>query len=297
MAARAVRAAQEEMQEQLQALQDQLRNLQMGNMAVPAPQPQYTQPMPIYSGTGCFSAFWAQFCTAAEAHHWDEEQRLQRFPSCLVGRAAEVAYTELTPEDRATLQDFKSAIAQRFADTRGPAFYMSQLEQRKMGARESAVEYAADIKRLCLKAYGGADLATRNQIGVRHFAKGLLDPQVASSILLQRPQTVDDARAMLDEVFNIRETVGARPAVRAVQCAENESCSHQDEVRNLRKEVAELKQLLQQNQQPYRGRSYNNNNNNNHSHRREERRADRAELTCWGCGQKGHVRAKCHLNY
>ena len=190
----------------------------------PAPRHvQYVQPMPLFDGTGSFPAFWAQFDAAAEANRWTDHEKLQRLPACLSGKAAAVAYDELTEDDRADLTTFRAALRDRFTDTRGPAFFIGQLEARRMGSRETTTDYAADIKRLSLRAFPTADPATRNTLAVRHFVKGIQDANLATTVALQRPKSVDEARQALDEVLDIRETVGgqaSRAPIRAVSAEE-----------------------------------------------------------------------------
>ena len=212
----------------------------------PAPRHvQYVQPMPLFDGTGSFPAFWAQFDAAAEDNRWTDHEKLQRLPACLSGKAAAVAYDELTEDDRADLTTFRAALRDRFTDTRGPAFFIGQLEARRMGSRETTTDYAADIKRLSLRAFPTADPATRNTLAVRHFVKGIQDANLATTVALQRPRTVDEARQALDEVLDIRETVGgqaSRAPVRAVSAEEQGPCSEgREEIREIVK--AEFERL------------------------------------------------------
>ncbi len=93
---------------------------------------------------------------------------------------------------------------------------MASLEARKLQPKEKLSEYVADIKRLVIKGYPTADQQTRDTIGLRYFLKGLPDSQMAVAVGMNNPETLDEARTILDTYNSLRDETVKPPRVRSV---------------------------------------------------------------------------------
>ena len=90
----------------------------------------------------------------------------------------EYAFQQLTPDVVNSFELLELALDACFAEKHTIASYLAQLGSCKLQPKEKLSEYVVDIKRLVIKGYPTADLQTRDTIGLRHFLKGLPDPQM-----------------------------------------------------------------------------------------------------------------------
>lgn len=170
-----------------------------------------------YDGSTTWQSFSLPFRSMAVTCEWSEEDKLFRLCNALRGDAAEYAFAQLSPDIVDSYELLTQALESRFADKRTATSYLAQLESRKLQTKETLAEYVADIKKLVIRGYPAANLATRETIGLRYFLKGLQDPAMAVAVGMKEPQTMEEARTALDTYNSLREDVAKPPRVRAVQ--------------------------------------------------------------------------------
>ena len=226
-----------ELQAQIRNLQETIKELRIArNDERPL---SMNQSLPQYDGSAPFQVFWNKFQAISRINSWDEEKQLLHLPACLEGSAANFAFLELNQNDRATLETFVAALSGRFDTRVGTATHLTQLENRKMSARETTAEYASDVKRLTAMAFPSADQATKTTMSLRYFLKGLQDPHLAGIIAAQRPVNTDEARNILDEYLSARDS-STKPKMCSVQ--------EQSQIDSLQQEVKKLQEMVRNNQ-------------------------------------------------
>lgn len=186
-------------------------------------QRHYDIPLPrqlIFDGKMSWDSFIKPFHSTAVTCRWTEDDKLFRLTSSLRGDAAEYVFNQLSQVSTESYDALKHALESRFKERRTSASYLNELEMRKLTQREKLLEYAADIKRLVIKGYPTADARTRETISVRHFLKGMSDQQLAVAVGMKDPQTIDDAREMVETYNSLREDVGRGQKVRMVKFEE-----------------------------------------------------------------------------
>lgn len=183
-------------------------------------QRHYDIPLPrqlIFDGKMSWDSFIKPFQSTALACRWTEHDKLFRLTSSLRGDAAEYVFNQLSPETTQVYETLRRALESRFKERRTSASYLNELELRKFTQREKLLEYAADIKRLVIKGYPTADETTRETISVRSFLKGMSDQQLAVAVGMKDPQTIDDAREMVETYNSLRDDVSRGQKVRMVK--------------------------------------------------------------------------------
>ena len=166
-------------------------------------------PQEPYNGTGrSWESFISSFRNLAATCGWEESEQRVRLLACLRGDAADFVFQQLAPDDIADFGNLISALEHRFAARKTPSTFVSQLELRRLGQKESIADYAADIRRLTTFGYPTADAATREMIGTRHFLRGLGDSPMAMAIGMREPATLQEAREIAERFHHLQEESG-----------------------------------------------------------------------------------------
>ncbi len=229
--------AEIELQAQIRNLQETIKELRIARQDE---RPlSMNQALPQYDGSAPFQVFWNKFQAISRINSWNEDRQVLHLPACLEGSAANFAFLELTQVDRATLETFVAALSARFDTRVGTATHLTQLENRKMSARETTAEYTSDVKRLTAMAFPSADQATKSTVALRYFLKGLQDPHLAGIIAAQRPVSTDEARNILDEYLSARDCT-----TKTKMC----SVQEQSQIDSLQQEVKRLQEMVRSNQ-------------------------------------------------
>ena len=169
---------------------------------------KYDVPLPqqvLYDGNGSYVAFMRQFCALADQCKWDNQERAFRLINCLRGEAAEFVFSQVGAEAQSSYVLLESALEARFMERRSAGSYLTELEGLKLNSRGKLVEYVANIKRLVRHGYPTADQRTVGTICLRHFIKGLGDPQMALAVGMKDPQTIDEAREILETYYSLQD--------------------------------------------------------------------------------------------
>ena len=164
-------------------------------------------PMPkqsTFNGKGCWESFSKGFEKSADRCGWDEDEKLYRLTNCLRDYAAEYALKQLPEDISSSYSMLLKALGERFKDDRPASSYISELDNKKLGVKESASEYVSNIQYLVFKGYPTADVATREAIGVRQFLKGLTDQNMIITLGMKELSSLDEAKKVLEKYMNLK---------------------------------------------------------------------------------------------
>ena len=235
----------------------------------------------MYDGAGSWEGFIEPFKAMAMSCGWPESESLFRLKACVKGDAAEYVFRHLSPVTHSTYLGLVAALAERYQERQTVATYLARLEMRRLESKEGVSHYVADLKSLVLRGYPTADEKTRDTITLRHFLKGLPDPQTAIEVGMREPRTVEEARAVYETYVSLCDDLGRPPRVRMVQAAEEDTGSFvtqedfDKDIKAILALVEDLKRVASQ------------------SMRSHPPQRSRATIECHNCHTLGHYAREC----
>lgn len=252
-------------------------------------------PQEPYNGTGrSWESFISSFRNLAATCGWEESEQRVRLLACLRGDAADFVFQQLAPDDIADFVNLISALEHRFAARKTPSTFVSQLELRRLGQRESIADYAADIRRLTTFGYPTADAATREMIGTRHFLRGLGDSSMAMAIGMREPATLQEAREIAERFHHLQEESGrGARQIRSVSATSEDAVNNEKYIELRRRIISideRIEQLTKLFQQPPR-----DDPERPVRQPREQQPRDRPPPRCYNCQKLGHLARNCRV--
>ena len=255
------------------------------------PMPRQVQ----FDGKTSWESFVKPFKALQQSCNWDEEESLFRLQSSLRGEAAEFAFNQTTADTTASYRKLMQALETRYREHRNSSSYLAELESRKLQPKEKLAEYVSDIRKLVIKGYPTADDITRETINIRYFIKGLHDQQAALNIGMKDPNTIEEARAILETNNSLRDEMKGGARVREVHPAKKPSSDDyvtesrlQIFGRDIKSSIGKKIDILSKQIKDSQARQ-----NMKHQPQKEFVRTALKDIVCYKCGETGHISRNC----
>ena len=145
-----------------------------------------------YSGEGSWDDWVDHFESVAEVNKWDGAAKLLWLRVRLTGRA-QTAFKQLAEEARATYDNCKVALRERFEPASKKELYLAEFQTRSKRANEGWAAFAEDLKVLADKAFPQLQNDAKEQLALNHYLGQLTDHQIAFNVRQKRPRTLDEA--------------------------------------------------------------------------------------------------------
>jgi len=236
----------------------------------------------LYDGTSDWAEYLIYFEMLAELYGWDEERMAGMLCVCLKGEGR-VVLAGLEPAQRRSFVALTTALTQSFAPKELVHLHQAELKARRRRADESMVDLGRDVAKLVRLAYPSADAATREVIGINAFLESLPGPasEMKLHVIKGRPRNLQEAVAHATEVDAVleaesRRTSRRRGDVRMVGAPDDDL---REEVKKLKLDLDEARNSLKDAKRE--------------GDRRRSARPPVSEVTCYGCGEKGHYKRDC----
>ena len=253
---------------------------------------RYDVPLPgqmLFDGKGPYECFIRPFKTLAQTCGWDDREKAFRLINALRGDAADFVFNQLDSDEQNSFRALEHVLESRFKERRSTSSYLAELDNRRLMAREKAVEYVMDIKKLVRKAYPTADDLTLNTINIRHFLKGIGDQQIALAIGMKEPRSIDEAGELLEMYHSLKEESSKTqsPRVRVVKPDKKEpKYVTEAKFNDFRKEIDEkFNEILSLIKDEKKQQPENND--------RRFRKRDATNIECFKCHAFGHYANSC----
>ena len=242
-----------------------------------------------------FERSWTRFEFVATAKQWEEAKQLSVLPTLLRGPLIDF-YVTLTTEERADVKSLRDALAAKAGIKKDPLSCAKSFSARDQGSGESVDHFASALRKLFALAYPTED--PTSFVLLQRFMTGLQAP-IRQHLLLQgAPTTLDAAvkqAVAIEYALDFAKTTEDSKEVNAVQTHSGGATSGGAEsISQLQRTMEQLVQRLESLESQLASttgarRAHNDPGTSPRYARRRGR--------CYLCGEEGHYRRECHLNF
>ena len=260
-----------------------------------------------YDGSGSWLDYKSHFEMVSIVNDWNYTQKGLYLAVSLRGQAQAIL-GDLPPDMKSDYETLLCALEERFAPPSQTELYRAQFREKRQKSSETLPELGQAIRRLANLAYPTAPRDVRETLAKEQFIDGLVDSDMRLRIKQSRPKTLNDAvkLAVELEAFNRAERQNNvnRGHLRNTGCSDIKDeekvntitddnlvlKSMAEAIQTLTSEVTKLKELSNtraHHQHPFEKRSRNYRNKREFGSRNRD-------ITCFNCGEKGHIQYKCN---
>ena len=233
---------------------------------------------------------WTRFEFVATAKEWNEAKQLTVVLTLLRGKLIDY-YVELEDEVKNDVKLLKAALEERAGKKEDPLVASRNFNQRSQSPGERVADFASSLKQLFKSGYPGEALTSA--VLLQRFLTGLR-PEIGRQLLLhQKPANFNAAVKDAMAIEYALEFGGEDDTIHSVGQKQKTG----EEVPNtaalldaLTKRLESLETTIQKSQvksQPAKGLGYG----------RNQGQRSRHIGPCYKCGEDGHLRRGCPLNY
>ena len=259
-----------------------------------------TQRPPLYDCHSSWDAHITQFEMLAQLNHWTEVEKATLLAVSL-RRAALKVLSNLLADHRSDYRALVTALENRFGTVHQAELHRMKLRNRTRKRQESLAELMEDIEQLVRLAYLDAAPAMLELLAKDQFIDSLTDEDTKLRIRQNRPESLQQA---LEAVLELEPyQLASRQRVIPVRLAQLDCESDYTQSRSLRKirpsgvspnVLEELQQCINKMQQLFAKTSMRSQGQRRPTKRNLWRSSQSwKQLTCWSCGEAGHIRRNC----
>ena len=236
------------------------------NTRVGEPKP-VVMPEP-YDGQSITLEDWlTNFELCSSINGWTETQKCTFLAVRLRGAALHV-YTDLSANDRPQYSTVVQALQNRFDRTKQTDLYKVQLRSRVRRSNENLSELAGAIRRLANRAYPSVPQTVRDDIAKDQFLEALDSRNTRLQVRRNKPLvSLENKKAEVKQ--EVKAVCATSPSAGTQVKDQWDSRAHYEEINRKIEQLTKAVETLTEKHQKFK------------------------DLTCWSCGQKGHVKAKC----
>ena len=225
-----------------------------------------------YDGSTDWLDYIKHFETVAAWNLWTPADKAAQLSINLTG-AARQAWSDSGLTDLPTFDELKAVLKQRFKPEGQDEAFKAEFRHRVKRKDESFLEFGHALRRLAIRAFAAMEHTAREELLKDQFIQNL-DGEMRRHVSLAHPTTLDRAIVMATEYDTVTNSLKSPlPQKPKVVAAVAETPSENTTVQILMKMMENLTKSIGQ-RGPQRPRSY-------------------ANVECWGCQEKGHIRVNC----
>ena len=238
-----------------------------------------------FNGSADLEDYLKQFSSIARFNGWNSQQKAAVLMSKLEGEALTAAAVLVDP----SFEDLVRQLREIFSVDKQE---LASLKLQTYRQQEESLEaLSLEVQKLALRAYPGADHATREQMTKDAFINAIADDSIRSKLRDKNPRSLKEClnEGKLLETNQKIEQTRTKSSVSSVkvvtQEAEQRSRSMKTEVRKLRDEVSRLRKMTVRGGTHCKSRPPANFARPVKQYRRD--------IECYKCTMKGHIAKAC----
>ena len=263
--------AEEAAQAQLEMMREVVAELRRRPDPAPAPVVPAVFKPPKFTGIGNVEVFIQQFNDVAEANQWIPAAALLHLRGALEDEARDCGAA-------ADIAGVLAALRARFGLT--PREARAKLSRLRREFKTPLQEYSARVGSLIQVAYPDLDPEVRLEMGLEHFINSLSHPTLQQHLLAVRPNSLEGAVNAGNEFLQVRPSYAGIKQVDDLEEVEDRvevvGPPQQDPFAALTAAMAQLAQGMETIKEMMTAKP-----------------KKRDSLTCWHCGEVGHVKGQC----
>lgn len=236
--------------------------------------------------SGSWSDYVAYFEKVSEINNWSSEVKAKFLAISLSGESLKV-YNALPESITSDYNLVKEAIGAKLEPVERQSSLRESFKQRRQAKGESLSAFAMDLQALFRQSFPETFTGpARDYLLKEQFIQGLRDSSLRLRVALEQPTSIDAALSKALVIEGILSTYGAGSSSACQVVGESEEqaevqgvsgCHPPDRLVELDQKVAALTKSIEELKASIgRGKV-----------------AIRRGPRCWGCGEEGHVRARC----
>lgn len=249
-----------------------------------------------------FTRAWTRFELVAKAKEWNTEKQLTILPTLLRGKLLD-HFVDCDDETKSDLKKLHAALLEASGQLEDPLSAAKQFTSRDQRPEECVADFASAIKKLFRRAY--PDEQTTSKVLLQRFITGLRSPISQQLLLRGRPEQLEKAIKDATEVeyaLNFESARVQQPVYavteRQLRVSANEFVPKQEAtLQKLQTALDEMTKRMEALESTLAKAQRDSNATAATGRSGSRRNADRKPPVCYLCGQEGHIKRTCPLNY
>lgn len=249
-----------------------------------------------------FTRAWTRFELVAKAKEWNAEKQLTILPTLLRGKLLD-HFVDCDDDTKSDLKKLHAALLAASGQLEDPLSAAKQFTSRDQRPEECVADFASAIKKLFRRAY--PEEQATSKVLLQRFITGLRSPISQQLLLRGRPEQLEKAIKDATEVeyaLNFESARVQQPVFavteRQLRASANEFVPKQEAtLQKLQTALDEMTKRMEALESTLAKARQGSNTAAATGRLGSRRNAGRKLPVCYLCGQEGHIKRTCPLNY
>lgn len=232
------------------------------------------------------------FQAVAEWNGWTSQEKAKQLKMSLRGQALRVL-KPLREREKSSFTKLCAALEDAFDPPERVLTHKAAFKGRTKAVTESANQYSNTLKRLATKAYPSRCAEDLEEIILDQFLEGLGDERLQEHVILSHPVTTSQAVRIATEYESLKSSRAKHAKKPLIAVAQGGSSTEQNSALE-----GKIDKLLDRVASLERKSNSSNGQESQFGGKQPNQRGKpnwRENITCFKCGQKGHIARYCSL--